>query len=659
MSNDDFLKNSLNQFQYEAVTTIEGALLIIAGAGSGKTRVVTHRIAYLLLKGIAQREILALTFTNKAANEMKDRIKKILKSPLSNLMVSTFHAFGLYFLKENYKLLGYRKNFSIYDDNDRISLLKEILLDEGLLNKKVSLNSLSNVISLLKNGILTLNDLKEEDINIYRLYEERLRLYNSFDFDDLILKPKELLSNNSDIRNKYSKRYKYVLIDEFQDTSLIQYNFIRLLINHSNLCCVGDDDQSIYSWRGANYNNMLQFEKDYNVKEIKLEQNYRSAKNILDVANSVILNNKNRKEKTLWSSKMCSKVIDVFIFEDEIQESEFVANQIIELSRLEDFKSKKIGVLMRTNALFKNVEMIFRRQGIKYKVSGGTSFFQRKEIKDIISYLNVIINPKSDYDLLRIINVPRRGIGKEYLKKIRDIADKKGCCIYDALCDITFSFTNISSYDKALNKQVIESIEDFVSFIEEYQYKFSITKNTYSNIIKEMIESIEYWGFLVSENPNSIKVAEYKYQNIEGFLSIIKNWESKQFGELRDLSSFLNYIVLQSNEVSEEAENININLMTVHSAKGLEFDYVFFIAVEDNIIPHHRIIEDSEVDLEEERRVFYVALTRAKDSLVITMANKRKKDRQIFDQLPSRFISEIPKEFLNFNYYADFVENKA
>lgn len=312
MSNDDFLKNSLNQFQYEAVTTIEGALLIIAGAGSGKTRVVTHRIAYLLLKGIAQREILALTFTNKAANEMKDRIKKILKSPLSNLMVSTFHAFGLYFLKENYKLLGYRKNFSIYDDNDRISLLKEILLDEGLFNKKVSLNSLSNVISLLKNGILTLNDLKEEDINIYRLYEERLRLYNSFDFDDLILKPKELLSNNSDIRNKYSKRYKYVLIDEFQDTSLIQYNFIRLLINHSNLCCVGDDDQSIYSWRGANYNNMLQFEKDYNVKEIKLEQNYRSAKNILDVANSVILNNKNRKEKTLWSSKMCSKVYRCF-----------------------------------------------------------------------------------------------------------------------------------------------------------------------------------------------------------------------------------------------------------------------------------------------------------------------------------------------------------
>ncbi|AYE36464.1 ATP-dependent helicase [Borrelia turcica IST7] len=638
--------SELNEFQYKAVTTIDGPLLIIAGAGSGKTRVITYRIAYLLMNGIAQKEILALTFTNKAANEMKDRIRGLLGKPLSNLTITTFHAFGLMFLKENYKRLGYRRNFSIYDENDKIGLIKEILIDENLFNKSTSLNSISNSISLFKNELASLSDLKSDDEKILRFYEERLKLYNSFDFDDLILKPKEILGDNTELREKYSNRYKYVLIDEFQDTSLIQYDFIRLLINHNNLCFVGDDDQSIYSWRGANYHNILNFERDYDVSEIKLEQNYRSTKNILSAANFVISNNKNRKDKTLWSSRSNNNKINVVLFEDEVQEAEFIASEIVKLSRLEEFKTRSIGILLRTNSLFRNIEMALRRQGIKYKVSGGTSFFQKKEIKDIISYLNVIINPSSDYDLLRIINVPRRGIGKEYLKKIRSIADKKRCSIYDALCEVVFSFTKVANYEKTLSKQVIESIEDFVSFIEEYRYKFELTQNVYSSVIKEMIENIEYWGFLVSENPNSVKVAEYKYQNIENFLGIIKNWETKQEGEGRNLSNFLNYIVLQTNEENERDKNINVSLMTIHAAKGLEFDNVFFAAVEDNIIPHQRTIEEDEYKLEEERRVFYVALTRTRESLIITMASNRKQDKQILTQVPSRFISEIPEEFL-------------
>jgi DNA helicase-2/ATP-dependent DNA helicase PcrA len=441
------VKAELNEPQLQAVTTIDGPLLIIAGAGSGKTRVITYRIAYMLEKGISQHSILAPTFTNKAAKEMETRVKELTGKKLQSLTVSTFHAFGLSIIRDEAELLGYRKNFSVYDETDRSTLIKDCLKECRLASRKIDLYAVGQIFSNIKTGLAGWNDdsvtqnLKNisgpELQAVYQEYQNGLKIFNAVDFDDLLVLPLELFRDFPDALAKYRKRYQYILVDEFQDTSLIQYRLMKLLasggdaapnicaVGAPNICVVGDDDQSIYSWRGANYRNILLFEKDFpGTKEIKLEQNYRSTTTILEAANGVISHNSSRKGKTLWTGNDGGKPIELHYPENESAEADFIAGQIKTLMAAETRRYHEFGVLSRTNSLMKNIEEAFLAEDIPYKISGGTSFFQRKEIKDVISYLRVIANPFDDVSLLRIINTPGRGIGRATVTALNDIAKK-------------------------------------------------------------------------------------------------------------------------------------------------------------------------------------------------------------------------------------------
>ncbi|MDR3020966.1 MAG: UvrD-helicase domain-containing protein, partial [Treponema sp.] len=400
------ITSELNEPQIEAACSIEGPSLIIAGAGSGKTRVITYRIAYMLEKGIPQSAILALTFTNKAAHEMETRVKQLTGKKLQSLTVSTFHAFGLKVIRDEAELLGYRKNFSVYDETDKMSLIKETLRDCKMYSPKINLYELSQHFSKIKTGLAKWSDDATME-NVYEEYNQGLKIYNSVDFDDLLVIPLELFEKHDDILQKYRQKYRYIMVDEFQDTSFIQYRLMKLLAGKkdANICVVGDDDQSIYSWRGANYGNILLFEKDFpGRKEIKLEQNYRSTTTILDAANGVISHNASRKKKKLWTGKESGKPIELFHPDNESAEGDFIASQIKLLSVAENLNYHDFGVLTRTNSLARNIEEAFLAQNIPYRVSGGTSFFQRKEIKDIASYMRVIANSEDDVSLLRIIN---------------------------------------------------------------------------------------------------------------------------------------------------------------------------------------------------------------------------------------------------------------
>ena len=423
------LKKELNPEQYRAVTTIDGPILIIAGAGSGKTRVITYRIAHMLDIGIPQSQILALTFTNKAAREMEERIKDLTGKKLQNLTVSTFHAFGVKILRQEITNLGWRENFSIYDETDRNSLIKETGRELGFTSDALDVYKIGNLFSNIKTGRKNwecANDMYKE---LYENYQSGLKLYNAVDFDDLIVLPIKIFKEFPEVLEKYRSRYKYIMIDEFQDTSHQQYEFMHLLAD-KNVAVVGDDDQSIYSWRGADYQNIINFEKDFQgMKEIRLEQNYRSTETILAAANGVISHNTNRKDKKLWSGNNSGKPIEIFMPENETDEASFIAESIQGISMEEKLKYDQFGVLMRANTQSRAIEEAFLEANIPYTMSGGTSFFQRKEIKDIISYLRVIANHDDDVNLIRIINVPRRGIGRATLEMLNDYALMNHCTL--------------------------------------------------------------------------------------------------------------------------------------------------------------------------------------------------------------------------------------
>ena len=417
------LKEELNPEQYKAVTAIDGAILIIAGAGSGKTRVITYRIAHMLDMGIPQSQILALTFTNKAAKEMSDRVKELTQKKLQNLTVSTFHAFGVKILRSDIERLGYRENFSIYDETDRTALIKECGRELKFSPDALDIYKISTLFSNIKTGRKnweTANDMYRQ---LYESYQEGLKLYNAVDFDDLIVLPIKLFKEHPDILAKYKERYKYIMVDEFQDTSHQQYELMHLLAD-KNVAVVGDDDQSIYSWRGADYQNIINFEKDFDVQEIRLEQNYRSTETILEAANGVISHNTNRKDKKLWSGNGGGKPIEIFMPENETDEANFIAESIQGIAMEDSRKYDEFGVLIRANTQSRFIEEAFLQANIPYTMSGGTSFFERKEIKDVISYLRVIANHDDDINLLRIINTPRRGIGRATIQLINDEANK-------------------------------------------------------------------------------------------------------------------------------------------------------------------------------------------------------------------------------------------
>jgi DNA helicase-2/ATP-dependent DNA helicase PcrA len=674
------IEHELNGPQLQAVKTLQGAVLIIAGAGSGKTRVITYRIAHMLEKGIPQSAILALTFTNKAAREMESRVKELTGRKLQNLTVSTFHAFGVKVLREEIEALGYRKNFSIYDDTDRNQLIKDSLREHRISTEGVDLYALGQLFSNIKIGRLSWGEGADSSYEgIYEEYQQGLKVFNALDFDDLLVLPIKLFNEYPEVLQKYRKRYRYIMVDEFQDTSITQYRLMRLLALGSdsaaagepgetpNVCVVGDDDQSIYSWRGANYENIVMFEQDFpGMIEIKLEQNYRSTSTILEAANGVIANNTNRKEKTLWSGNSGGKPIEFFHPRNESDEADFIAERIQEIRFREGLKYNDFGVLIRTNSMTRPLEEAFLAQNIPYRVSGGTSFFQRKEIKDILSYLRVIANSNDDVNLLRIINTPRRGIGKTTVTALTELARKNHASLWEAMERIRYA--HAQAHDGAMlfeNLPAIKTegadkgkadIDDFMSLIDFFKNeilgkkpgeggKFSLSQK-----VRALVDNVDYWSYLVTEHSKNGKIARWKFLNIENLIRSIETWEQDPDNLDPTLYPYLNRIsLITRNDGEEEADKGKVNLMTIHASKGLEFPVVFIAGAEDGLIPHARSLEEGGGDIEEERRLFYVAITRARDKLFITSCLKRRRMQNMVDCTPSPFLTEIPSHLVEYH----------
>jgi len=634
----------LNPEQDEAVHTIDGPLLIIAGAGSGKTRVITFRIAHMLECHIPQSAILALTFTNKAAREMEERAKQLTGRKLTNLTVSTFHAFGVQVLREKGEALGYRPNFTIYDTDDSFTLLKECgrVLEQSW--ELAELQAIAQQISAVKSQRKGWSDEPSEVKKLYQEYAEHLMLYNAVDFDDLITKPLELFEKHADILGEYRERYRYIMVDEFQDTSITQFRFVELLAReHHNLCVVGDDDQSIYSWRGANFENILLFEQHFpERKEIKLEQNYRSTGAILAAANALILNNTNRKEKALWTQADAGKAIELVHPEDETKEAQFITETIKTLVFRENRKYDDFGILVRTNSLTKNIEMQLLATNIPYKMSGGTSFFQRKEVKDVIAYLRVLTNPRDNVNFLRVLNTPRRGAGKVLLETLNRVSQLKSISLFDALKDI------LLSEQAPISDQARADLSEFLELVGDYRKRARSPKGKFAAHLKELLEDIAYWEFLLADNPNSDKVAKWKWQNVESLMKFLDDWENDPEAPRTDLMSFLNRITLITrDDLNDKEDKGSVSLMTIHASKGLEFNVVFLMGVEDKILPHERSIEEGPHMVEEERRLFYVAITRARQKLYMTACTTRRTLKETFHPEPSPFLTEIPGALLN------------
>ncbi|RKX76617.1 MAG: AAA family ATPase [Spirochaetes bacterium] len=639
----DELKD-LNPQQLKAVKTINGPLLIIAGAGSGKTRTLVYRLAWMIEKGIPQKSILALTFTNKAAREMWLRICKLTGKKLKGLTVSTFHSFGSKILKNCIHHLGYKNNFSIYDQVDKTALIKEVAGEMSFSPDSIDAYKVSSLFSKIKTGLIEWDHSNDQYRSLYREYQAHLKVYNAVDFDDLIILPIEIFGKYTDVLETYRNKYSYIMVDEFQDTSNCQYELIKLIAKgNNNICVVGDDDQSIYSWRGANYQNIMQFERDFpDVREIKLEQNYRSTKNILSVANRVIMHNRNRKEKSLWSGLDRGSLVEGHYPKNESDEGSFIARTIKSLHAREDIPFHEIGVLVRTNSLTRYIEEAFLEENIPYRISGGTSFFQRKEIKDIISYMRVMANPDDDINFLRIINRPRRGLGKKALETIRTIADSKGMSLYSAMSAIRYA------YGSPLPEKIKHSLNEFLTLIEYYREKLLSNRNM-ADTLSSFIDSIDYQEYISLEHRSKPKLARYKIDNIKNFLRMLEDWEKDPDNMDPSLYNYLNRITLITrDDIDDNDETGKVNLMTIHSAKGLEFEVVFLAGAEDGIIPHARSLGDGEDNIEEERRLFYVAITRARKKLFISSCLKRRYMKGLMECSPSPFLSDIPDELISF-----------
>lgn len=642
MLNLDELKRELNPQQFRAVTTTEGAILIIAGAGSGKTRVITFRIAHMLDKGIPQSQILALTFTNKAAKEMADRIKNLTEKKLQLLTISTFHAFGVKILRADIDKLGYRENFSIYDETDRVALIKECGRELKFSQEAMDIYTIGNLISNIKTGRKNWDSSNDMYRPLYELYQEGLKLYNAVDFDDLIVLPIKLFKEHPDVLERYRERYKYIMVDEFQDTSHQQYELMHLIADQ-NVAVVGDDDQSIYSWRGADYQNIINFEKDFKVTEIRLEQNYRSTETILEAANGVIAHNTNRKDKKLWSGNGSGKPIEIFMPENETDEADFIAESILGIALEEHRKYDEFGVLIRSNTQSRFLEEAFLENNIPYTMSGGTSFFERKEIKDVISYLRIISNHDDDINLIRIINTPRRGIGRAAIQLLNDEAQLQGCTMWNAIISL------IGRQDSPANDVLKEDLQEFVNLIESHRQKL-LSGRGLSAKVRALVEDINYKDYLYTEYAKNEKAVSFKLKNIEYLLTSMENWENDPENTNPNLYNYLNRITLLSrDDGDDENDKGKVNLMTIHASKGLEFPVVFIAGAEEGLIPHARSVAENDGNVEEERRLFYVAITRARDKLFISACRQRKRQQLVAETEPSRFLDEIPSNLVEYH----------
>ena len=637
--------DTLNPAQREAVEKTEGPVLILAGAGSGKTRVLTTRIGHLIEdKGVQPANILAITFTNKAANEMRERVEETLESDASDMWISTFHSCCVRILRKDINRIGYNRSFVIYDSADQVTLVKDCLKELNLNDKVFEPKMIISTISGAKDKLydpkqfkaMHMNDNRMSKIaDVYALYQDRLKRNSALDFDDLIFKTVELLKSDKEVLDYYRNRFKYIMVDEYQDTSKAQYELIKILAKeHQNICVVGDDDQSIYGWRGADIRNILEFEKDYDdVHVVKLEQNYRSTQIILDAANTVISNNIERKRKRLWSEKKDGELIKIQVAQDEIEESDFVADMIAKISREQNRSYKDFAVLYRANAQSRSVEDALNRSQIPYNIYGGTKFYERKEIKDLIAYLRVIQNPQDDISIKRIINVPRRGIGLRTIEKIEDRASLKQESIYSVLIDIE---TNSEISTKARNS-ISEFVDNVIGTLRTMREVYPVSK-----LIEKVIESIDYYGYIDELYKGDKEEAEERKDNVKEFISVAMEFE--QNSEEKDLETFLTGVALTS-ESSEEEEIDKVSLMTIHTSKGLEFPVVFIVGMEDGLFAIASAVRSmSDSEIEEERRLCYVGITRAKEILYLTLTQKRTLYGKTNPSIASRFMEELPKE---------------
>jgi len=636
------LLDGLNREQQQAVQHTEGPLLILAGAGSGKTKVLTVRIAYLLAQGVNPYEILAITFTNKAAKEMKSRVEGLVGDVANRIWLSTFHSFCAKFLRfELDNFLGYNSNFTIYDTSDSQVVIKAALKALNLDDKYYPVGAMISAISDAKNKLMFASDYRKQArdfyqqkvADVYEYYERELRKNNALDFDDLLLVAVKLLQSNAAVLDKYSKRFKYVMIDEYQDTNHAQYLLAYLLSSHwKNIAVVGDADQSIYAWRGADIQNILDFEKDYpNCTSIKLEQNYRSTKIILDAANAVIDNNEGRPEKNLWTDKVEGAKIQHFTAQSEHEEAAFIGDTIVKKHDIHGVPYGDMAILYRTNAQSRVLEEALIKRALPYTMVGGTKFYDRKEIKDVLAYLRVLYNPFDDLSLLRIINVPKRSIGATTVSKLQDYARENGTSLFMTLTQLHLVDT--------IKGKTKEKLEEFGILI------FTLVAEMDDKSVLDILEAIlDRTGYLAQLEESTDPQDQARAENIGELLSVAKDFQDTN--PTGTVEYFLEQVALVNDVDSFEQEESKVTLMTLHAAKGLEFPIVFLGGLEEGLFPHSRTLMNPE-EIEEERRLAYVGITRAEKELYISNATTRTVFGRTSSYLPSRFIDEIPAELVD------------
>ena len=636
------LLTGLNKEQQQAVQHTEGPLLILAGAGSGKTKVLTVRIAHLLAQGVNPYEILAITFTNKAAKEMKSRVEGLVGDVANRIWLSTFHSFCAKFLRfELDNFLGYNSNFTIYDTSDSQAVIKAALKALNLDDKYYPVGAMIGAISDAKNKLLFASDFRKQArdfyqqkvADVYEYYERELRKNNALDFDDLLLVAVKLLQSNEAVLDKYSKRFRYVMIDEYQDTNHAQYLLAKLLASQwKNIAVVGDADQSIYAWRGADIQNILDFEKDYpNCTSIKLEQNYRSTKIILDAANAVIENNEGRPKKNLWTDKTEGAKIQHFTAQSEHEEAAFIGDTIAKKHDIHGVPYGDMAILYRTNAQSRVLEEALIKRALPYTMVGGTKFYDRKEIKDVLAYLRVLYNPFDDLSLLRIINVPKRSIGATTVAKLQDYARANGTSLFMTLTQLHLVDT--------IKGKTKEKLEEFGILI------FTLVAEMEDKTVLDILEAIlDRTGYLAQLEESTDPQDQARAENIGELLSVAKDFQdTNPTGTVED---FLEQVALVNDVDSFEQEESKVTLMTLHAAKGLEFPIVFLGGLEEGLFPHSRTLMNPE-EIEEERRLAYVGITRAEKELYISNATTRTVFGRTSSYLPSRFIDEIPEELVD------------
>ena len=647
------LMQGLNEPQQRAVACLQGPLLIVAGAGSGKTRVLTFRIANLLEHGVPPYRILAITFTNKAAREMRERVDALIGDAAQDVWLSTFHSFCARFLRMELEHYGrYAKNFVIYDAADSKGLIRECLKELNIDEKHTAPGAVQAHISDAKNRLLDVaaftaqatDFFAEQVAKIYALYQSKLQENNALDFDDLLMLTVELLTKNEELRTKYQKKFQYILVDEYQDTNGAQYAITKLLAaEHRNICVVGDADQSIYGWRGADMRNIMNFEKDYpEATVILLEQNYRSTKNILAAANAVIENNLTRKKKELWTDNPTGDRITIYEGATEKNEASYIVREVERLHTMFHVKYGDIAVLYRTNAQSRNIEEAFYATGVPYAMVGSVRFYDRREIKDIIAYLRVIYNPRDTLSLLRIINVPRRGLGPTSIARMMETAEEYRISLFEVITD-----AQLLSMIPKLSAKVKLALEEFAAMV--FTFMGQLGTRPIHEIVEDVIETSGYAAALEEEKKEDNRD---RLENLREFISVAKNFDDGAAEGENGLADFLAQIALISDVDQTEQSDGTVTLMTFHAAKGLEFPAVFMAGMEEGLFPHSRTLLD-DTEIEEERRTCYVGITRAECRLYLTYARQRTIYGRTEMSRPSRFLAEIPEELVE-HKEADF-----